>query len=143
MAGIGLSFIACRIRAARWRRSVSYTHLDVYKRQFLYLELGRQERREHGVQLASLASAHVLTCELRLEDLIGVSLDGLCLLRVRQDARESLIGRAFSSRREEVVLVQVALHQVGLGPVSYTHLDVYKRQCLLCQGVRLTFRQAA
>ena len=74
--------------------SVSYTHLDVYKRQALCRALSWRRRCRQGALFA----------------------DGDRDWRALQAQRQHFGGRGRLSGRG------------GCGPVSYTHLDVYKRQ---------------
>ena len=77
-------------------RAVSYTHLDVYKRQVDTRELTRIIR-EHGVMNAAICS--------------GIPAD---LTPVKTYAVTGVV-EAVTCRESSI-------------PVSYTHLDVYKRQ---------------
>ena len=90
--------------------AVSYTHLDVYKRQFLVLGLALClifsalgfKRVEYFVSLGYAAS--VTAQAIAFPFLYRETIRGLALLQSGM------------------------LLAYGLRPVSYTHLDVYKRQ---------------
>ena len=41
------------------------------------------------------------------------------------------IDKAMKAGKKTVVIGVGAIEQHGPGPVSYTHLDVYKRQCIM------------
>ena len=84
--------------------AVSYTHLDVYKRQIL----------DDHISSAFLADdIRLLICDL---DLLQILLG--CLYRLIQ-IRVKVLYDCFP--------VYLAVPD-GIQPVSYTHLDVYKRQ---------------
>ena len=78
--------------------SVSYTHLDVYKRQALYI-----------------ASQIVIN----LQSIVSRSLSPL-------DTAVVGIGTLHAGTQYNIVAKEALLE--GTTPVSYTHLDVYKRQ---------------
>ena len=86
---------------------VSYTHLDVYKRQLLDQVL-------HNEGLEQLQS-----------HLFGQTALVHLQLRADDDNRTAGIVHAFAQQ----VLAEAAL--LALEPVSYTHLDVYKRQAMV------------
>ena len=75
-----------------WQRTVSYTHLDVYKRQ--------------DYRLARLLAAEVITEE------------------PFEEIREETLQKAFET-------IGKCKRVINAGAVSYTHLDVYKRQELI------------
>ena len=93
---------------------VSYTHLDVYKRQGL----------NAAVDLAAQAAFHDLTLALGRDiqtcllytscDAVAAHHDGVAL-------GEGQVGHAAEAEADGAV-------DCGAGAVSYTHLDVYKRQ---------------
>ena len=89
----------------RWRKAVSYTHLDVYKRQ---------------VEEAFC----VLFVEFVVNNVLAV-FDGVCCGNQHVDA---------SSVWKKVLAIfsefgtSIVSDDVTICPVSYTHLDVYKRQ---------------
>ena len=104
--------------------TVSYTHLDVYKRQklkfvpeqdtdFIFCTVGEEE--------GFIGSAGVLLLFLAL------------ILRLLKMAERQpfAFGRIYGYCVASIFLFHVFIN-VGmvLGPVSYTHLDVYKRQSL-------------
>ena len=77
--------------------TVSYTHLDVYKRQVISLAFSHGEEEESNLTFVGLVA-------------------------IKDDLRPEA--------KEGVSLIQNAGIQVVMitGAVSYTHLDVYKRQ---------------
>ena len=99
------------IHITRWAESVSYTHLDVYKRQEAAPALYVQ-RLPIEVDSKMLAiAAHFVETQ-----------DAIAFVEERDGNR---IGAILCDTRPS------AFPPSGLGnvgPVSYTHLDVYKRQ---------------
>ena len=91
--------------STRWIKAVSYTHLDVYKRQVC--GLGDDENGEF--LLEELKQSGVNTEHVKVT--AGLK-SGVVPIMVDEDG-------------ERVIYV----------PVSYTHLDVYKRQILKCSAV--------
>ena len=94
--------------------SVSYTHLDVYKRQNATIEFFDATLRSTPVKLR-LEQIAATVDKLRLPELNGqspIKLDGV-LKGVKQDGKISISGSIELATKESV---------------SYTHLDVYKRQ---------------
>ena len=89
-----------------WLRPVSYTHLDVYKRQALQLGNGekkamlRYQNKYRGLMRANPGYLQNVLRELQAE------------------------GRVASG----VTLAAKRRKRPSVEPVSYTHLDVYKRQ---------------
>ena len=81
---------------------VSYTHLDVYKRQ--------------SMQSDQLSSDH------------------RWILMLRKQLKDAEIEIAAQLATTTVTLGQIL--KMKTGAVSYTHLDVYKRQILYCAGRR-------
>ena len=114
--------------------TVSYTHLDVYKRQGQGLWIGRPVEwpgsrpltlePEIGPDFGGLS-------EWALENVVKV----LCFchpedaveLRAEQEA---VISRLFAACRRNRLEMLLEVIPSKVGPVSYTHLDVYKRQAL-------------
>ena len=98
----------CRreVRVSDGTAPVSYTHLDVYK---------RQEYNEGGKVLSEEMTAQIEEALKKLESIAGKTLgdnENPLLVSVRSGARASMPG----------------MMDTVLNPVSYTHLDVYKRQ---------------
>ena len=92
-------------------RPVSYTHLDVYKRQ---------------------ASAGAKFIAEKIDDVFAIALG---YFEQTQDVQGIFSGRIIDVHKDTVMLVdgdiadrEVVDHPGGVGTVSYTHLDVYKRQ---------------
>ena len=101
---------------------VSYTHLDVYKRQ-------RPRQRRSRRQESGVTPHHNIDFHARQRRVVQV----IAHERLRHE-----LGAAGKTGRV-VVLAQIVVNGFGnmetmqlvarlLGPVSYTHLDVYKRQ---------------
>ena len=107
--------------------SVSYTHLDVYKRQAVGLPDGQMGNSEVGH--LNMGAGRIV-----YQDLTKIT-------KAIQDG-EFFENKALIAACENVKSNDSALHLMGLmsdggvhshiehvfGPVSYTHLDVYKRQ---------------
>ena len=113
------------------QEAVSYTHLDVYKRQ----DVDRALRRAVAIEGAQRVDA-------------GDSVNGQTRGLLEQAKRFFRAGAEIAVHRigQIAKLAQAGLQvlhadagiaavQGHIGPVSYTHLDVYKRQVLL-KGVR-------
>ena len=106
--------------------SVSYTHLDVYKRQVPAVALVVE--RQHDEAVYAVLAGDVLRGD-DLEDCllytsytrVERSVKSICQLLCRARRRA---GRSVHFREG----VGAALRGVKAAPVSYTHLDVYKRQ---------------
>ena len=149
--------MCCRKPAKRHGVSVSYTHLDVYKRQVICsdktgtltenrmtvtvidvaghsLELtgtshpapALDERHETPIRLAEQPPA------------IGLAIAGGALCNDASLQPDPQTGRygVIGDPTEGALLV--AALQAGIRPVSYTHLDVYKRQIVAHQKKNLT-----
>ena len=118
----GLGIIACGGAPLEWIEAVSYTHLDVYKRQESCFDAnaaesggvggadGERSAKDNGTTSENPASRRLWRLGVHIADVShyvpwGSSLD--------LDARR---------RATSVYLVDRVI------PVSYTHLDVYKRQ---------------
>ena len=86
---------------------VSYTHLDVYKRQ------------RYAYELVPADSAAV---QASMETVLTEYLHSLV------DPYGTVKSTLFTVRSREGTAVLTAECQEEIGPVSYTHLDVYKRQ---------------
>ena len=102
-----------------WRRSssseesVSYTHLDVYKRQ-----------PDDSVWMVNALSRYLRMSINKGEAIVPLS-DELDLTRTYL----GIMQKRFSHQFEvEYDLDQAAMECLIPKPVSYTHLDVYKRQ---------------
>ena len=101
--------------------SVSYTHLDVYKRQLLLLSPGG--RRFDQTMAAELAEAgrFSLLCG-RYEGVDQRIADHLV------DGEVSLGDFVLAGGELGALVIVEAVGRLVPGAVSYTHLDVYKRQ---------------
>jgi len=140
-------------RVTRWFRPVSYTHLDVYKRQ----QLLRTERMKHD---RLVDPVHEFRCEFALGrfgrglfDFLVQTNAGVGLrFRCKTHSADHQFGDFLASqiRSEEdhglrqIHAPVVAKRECGFveypQPVSYTHLDVYKRQPGSCSGCALGMR---
>ena len=91
----------------RWdgRTPVSYTHLDVYKRQVPYIDL----KLRHGI----VGDAHAGDWHRQISLLAEESVDTM---------------RAVCPIALDSGIFAENINTRGIEPVSYTHLDVYKRQ---------------
>ena len=87
---------------ASWKRPVSYTHLDVYKRQGEYHDL-----------TGNMSGCLLANDELSQRKAVNGSLpeDGALVKTIVTTNLADAIAKGY-----------------GVNPVSYTHLDVYKRQ---------------
>ena len=104
---------------------VSYTHLDVYKRQMESYAAAKE-------RLFSWPRLRLAV--INLDDRFGRELVGRC-------TATRILGYTQSdtpSERQGVIRaenVEETIHGLRFTPVSYTHLDVYKRQCLFCPAL--------
>ena len=89
---------------------VSYTHLDVYKRQYLPLSI------ERNIALGNLRSKPLWSIAHR--DRTGVT-NLMKAMNVAARSADQPVGALSGGNQQKVMTV------------SYTHLDVYKRQYLL------------
>ena len=118
--------------------AVSYTHLDVYKRQLLYIAALKEiPRSDAALQVQRVAELVHLSSEL--EKRLAAYSGGM---KQRLLAAAALLGEpqilimdeptAGLDPKERVrlrqVLAQLAHDRIIIVAVSYTHLDVYKRQ---------------
>ena len=107
----------------RWLRSVSYTHLDVYKRQYLEEYGLSQHRLAEAIGVPPSRISEIVQGQrtinadtaLRLGRFFGTSAQFWLNLQTHYDLQQARI--ALGERLERDIV-----------PVSYTHLDVYKRQ---------------
>ena len=75
------------------------------------------------------ARAHILEGLLMALDRIDAVISLIRASRTTQEAREGLMNTfGFSERQAQAILDMRLQRLTGLEPVSYTHLDVYKRQ---------------
>ena len=97
----------------RRSRPVSYTHLDVYKRQ--------SNDRDPHVRTAVPVIVELTTRSLQV-------------LESRLDTMDSI------GRMQTILVIdddESLRDTIGVMPVSYTHLDVYKRQCVIPGNINL------
>ena len=109
---------------------VSYTHLDVYKRQDFAQEPLGPRYRLHGNKMWISAGEHALTENIvhlvlaKVPDASGQlppGVKGISLFIVPKVLVELPVGA-----------LPKTLTAAQVTPVSYTHLDVYKRQLRAC-----------
>ena len=113
--------------------SVSYTHLDVYKRQHLS---GAIVIAGIGVSVMIAGGTPIKPVLIGALILLPIGLIGVRALSGVRWARVTSFMNPFADIRDESYQVVQGLYAIGsggifglgLGPVSYTHLDVYKRQ---------------
>ena len=109
--------------------TVSYTHLDVYKRQGHPATVHRSVTRS----IRNVAVHGVATLEDGQPALLAVASDG-CTIGLYGGKSAVKVVRA-ASRIVRLTVSPFTSHFVYEdegGPVSYTHLDVYKRQLAHC-----------
>ena len=121
---------------------VSYTHLDVYKRQ-LYTQLFQQLYYQADVVHGGRLPVHV---HFVMDEFANVALPDefdklLATMRSREISVSIIIQNLaqlkalFEKQWESIVgNCDEFLYLGGNEPVSYTHLDVYKRQAPAPQG---------
>ena len=110
-------------------RAVSYTHLDVYKRQEVPL-FGMVKDDKHRTRAIALSGGEIaINSNRRAFTLVS---------SIQDEVHRFAIGYHRQQRRKSAV---------SSTPVSYTHLDVYKRQGLLQRerfhGFPTSFRRSA
>ena len=106
-------YVGSEIGQLRSVMSVSYTHLDVYKRQYFAWAGSRAEGSKKPSSVLPSSRRIVILIELKS-----------CLLytSVQHASLEPACIRAHENECQPSALVHTH------APVSYTHLDVYKRQ---------------
>ena len=107
---------------------VSYTHLDVYKRQ-LIMRPGFRNQHGHGVRNSAARHDQQLQCVVERRRIAAARLDdGEQLLDVvpEQRRRQHRLPRAHPIHVPAQSVDLAVMRDVPA--VSYTHLDVYKRQ---------------
>ena len=123
---IGLAPSGVPSQLLRGSNPVSYTHLDVYKRQVQILDLFRYEPRLVVLRVSGEPD-QLRPVARRRKEVLLLPVKVVADHRVRRG--ENVLGR-------EIVLLElhdpcpdeVALKLDDVATVSYTHLDVYKRQ---------------
>ena len=93
--------------------AVSYTHLDVYKRQ-----AQSREGKIHALQIAKESS--VRRIQEQSKKLVSGRLRDVAIQKI-DEQREALVSMIGDNQVDYRFFI-------GFKPVSYTHLDVYKRQ---------------
>ena len=119
--------------------SVSYTHLDVYKRQ-----LSADTMAELAAVLDALDAQPPKGLVIRSGKptgfIVGADVNEFAELNTPEQGRAlvargwNLFNRLAAVRYPTLALIQGHCLGGGLEPVSYTHLDVYKRQRFPWQG---------
>ena len=122
---------------------VSYTHLDVYKRQPLSLTVHSSHPSCTWAAIATSPAAGLGRCLQALQD-IGYPHRAVIhrhqlLWKLRPPQRRYANKRVLHDRQPTDEQGQPAI----VTPVSYTHLDVYKRQGLASPMQRLHVRWSA
>ena len=95
-------------------KSVSYTHLDVYKRQTINSHLDLLKSQVLGAEKTMQRAGENLTAESIKNKLNGI------------DEREKMLIPIFQNHNDQ--MQTLVGQEYAPGTVSYTHLDVYKRQ---------------
>ena len=120
---------------SNYQNSVSYTHLDVYKRQVLHnaaisVRAPLPYVSRGGLKLAAALDAFAVDATGVVAVDIGASTGGFtdCLLQ-RGAARVYAIDVGYGQ-----LAWKLQTDPRVVVPVSYTHLDVYKRQTLMMAG---------
>ena len=95
--------------------AVSYTHLDVYKRQSLTHSYGVRDTLPHVFLDDKYLVDYFSRCEIARKTFLACRAERAC------DGTPCLRGEAYGQ-------AIVVARRDAYGPVSYTHIDVYKRQ---------------
>ena len=103
---------------------VSYTHLDVYKRQLQHVAAEKQRQQRHR---------HVEHGQRRVAQRLGIAhgpqRDGRRRARQGDEQHQKHVEKHGEELGRHAAKQPHFRHRVGIvDPVSYTHLDVYKRQ---------------
>ena len=107
---------------------------------------------------------HILPQEYIVDDQRGIA-DPMGMAGVRLEVKVHIVTGAVTSAQNivrschksgldvsDIVLESLASakavlteeeREIGVAPVSYTHLDVYKRQSMMCIGLLLNFSRTA
>ena len=123
-------------------KPVSYTHLDVYKRQVtpdVLLAKGQTHyvcqlrandyfASPEGQQFARLKQKIVEGCQDRRAFSPPIPANVWEKINIVRYSRRACLGCPFSSQCQYARLRDELKFTNGIIPVSYTHLDVYKRQ---------------
>ena len=107
-----------------WLQTVSYTHLDVYKRQVY----------RTSIQSMQNGKAPFAACMIELVMRIAatVGLSGKMCIRDRGRAHKRQWSWCLTCHAKKSKMMYIIfLHGNTVSTVSYTHLDVYKRQIFL------------
>ena len=128
--------------------SVSYTHLDVYKRQIELHPENVTPRTLHILKEAGITklSIGIQSFQKKFQKLLGrtgadmvplkAALSQVPFETVSMDFIFALPSQTFGDLKADVdAAFEAGANHVALYPVSYTHLDVYKRQ-EMCPGSR-------
>ena len=113
--------------------TVSYTHLDVYKRQIIHRE-----------PLFIVDGAHNPAAADMLEDSVRKYFKGrklFFIMGVFRDKDYPYIIRKLCPYAEQIITIETPDNPRALPAVSYTHLDVYKRQPLYREVAQMLFQQ--
>ena len=120
------------------RRTVSYTHLDVYKRQDVSQSIAEAFRVSHIVLASPTYNGGLYPAmEHVLLDMKALNLQNRTVALIENGSWASTSAKQMRAILETMknitvmetsISVKSALRDDQLAPVSYTHLDVYKRQ---------------
>ena len=113
--------------------SVSYTHLDVYKRQRLTQSLTLFPATTHHQTISPLSSPNILMQKsVRILRFLPKCIRQFrqCPCRILQAAAalRPIWTRTAISSRKRISRSRPSNYSMTISSVSYTHLDVYKRQ---------------
>ena len=117
-------------------RSVSYTHLDVYKRQGEYdqtpAQMAREMRAFVDEGLVNIIGGCCGTTDEFISEFLSLVMDGKHFKKphvpVAAAGHLSLSGLDVLEITPDKNFINVG-ERCNVAAVSYTHLDVYKRQC--------------
>ena len=109
-------------------RAVSYTHLDVYKRQMYLLYDTQWAQLDDAVFFEDLTRWMEADSTKPLERKMCIRDRCSHVIQTKQEY-ETLLDQRDRARREKEEAARAAAREISrVTPVSYTHLDVYKRQ---------------
>ena len=124
-----------RLRLIRIYIPVSYTHLDVYKRQnndSFTIKDGRivKKTNHSGGVLGGMSDGSDIIIRAAVKPTPSIARTQETVNKSGEDIEISIKGRHDPMIVPRAVVVVEAMTAVTLVAVSYTHLDVYKRQCV-------------
>ena len=110
-------------------RSVSYTHLDVYKRQFRDLPV-IEDSRGRRIALARNGEIAILDMDGRERATHRIPYGAHLLV-----GDGHIVSKGDRIAEWDPFTMPIITEKAGVVTVSYTHLDVYKRQTLTLPGL--------